>query len=193
MKTKRTYWRDYKSSGRVRSRMPARVVESVLVGMILTFTSSLRVDPVLATPAAAGAGLTAAEEATIELFRRASRSVVYITSITLRRDWFDLNVYEIPRGTGSGFVWDAKGRIVTNYHVLQGANAAQVTLQDQSVWDSKVIGVAPEKDLAVLEIAAPPDSLHPITVGSSADLQVGQSVLAIGPGSVGPVAMSMVV
>lgn len=183
MKTKRTYWRDYKSSGRVRSRMPARVVESVLVGVILTFTSSLPVDPVLATPAApaaAGAGLTAAEEATIELFRRASRSVVYITSISLRRDWFDLNVYEIPRGTGSGFVWDAKGRIVTNYHVLQGANAAQVTLQDQSVWDSKVIGVAPEKDLAVLEIAAPPDSLHPITVGSSADLQVGQSVLAIG-------------
>lgn len=74
MKTKRAYRRDYKSSGRVRSRMPARVVESVLVGVILTFTSSLPVDPVLATPAAAGAGLTAAEEATIELFRRASRS-----------------------------------------------------------------------------------------------------------------------
>lgn len=125
-------------------------------------------------------GLKTDELATIDLFRRASPSVAYITSISLRRDWFDLNVYEIPRGTGSGFVWDEEGRIVTNFHVIQGANAAQVTLFDRSVWDARVVGVAPEKDLAVLQIEAPVDSLHPIDLGSSADLLVGQSVYAIG-------------
>ena len=125
-------------------------------------------------------GLNTDELATIDLFRRASPSVAYITSISLRRDWFDLNVYEIPRGTGSGFVWDEEGRIVTNFHVIQGANAAQVTLFDRSVWDARVVGVAPEKDLAVLEIEAPADFLHPIVLGSSADLLVGQSVYAIG-------------
>jgi S1-C subfamily serine protease len=61
--------------------------------------------------------LTADEKRLTELFERASPSVVYITSITLRRDFFRLNVMEIPRGTGSGFVWDASGYIVTNYHV----------------------------------------------------------------------------
>jgi S1-C subfamily serine protease len=154
--------------------------------MVLSLLGAMNVVPfgpagaAPSTQTAPRGGLTAGEQATIELFRRASRSVVYITSISLRRDWFDLNVYEIPRGTGSGFVWDRQGRVVTNYHLLQGANAAQVTLHDQTVWDARVIGVAPEKDLAVLEIEAPSQSLDPITVGRSADLQVGQSVFAIG-------------
>ncbi|RMG48621.1 MAG: PDZ domain-containing protein [Acidobacteria bacterium] len=120
------------------------------------------------------------EMATIELFRRASPSVVYITSLALRRDIFTLNVQEIPRGTGSGFVWDEDGHIVTNFHVVQGSSGARVTLADQSTWDAELVGAAPEKDLAVLKIDAPPDRLQPIAIGSSHDLLVGQKVFAIG-------------
>jgi S1-C subfamily serine protease len=120
------------------------------------------------------------ELALTELFQRNSPSVVYITSIAVRRDFFSLNVMEIPRGTGSGFVWDEHGHVVTNYHVVQGGDAFQVTLADQSTWSAVPIGGAPEKDLAVLRIESPPDTLRPIDIGTSSDLLVGQSVLAIG-------------
>jgi S1-C subfamily serine protease len=120
------------------------------------------------------------ERATIELFRQASPAVVFITTHALRRDLFTLNVYEIPRGSGSGFVWDRQGHVVTNFHVLQGANRAQVTLADQSTWDAVTVGGAAEKDLAVLRIEAPPGKLPPIPLGRSSDLAVGQKVLAIG-------------
>jgi S1-C subfamily serine protease len=131
-------------------------------------------------PVAERAGLSQDERATIELFRRASPSVVFITTHELRRDFFTLNLLEIPRGTGSGFVWDRQGHVVTNFHVIQGANRAQVTLADQSTWDAVTVGGAPEKDLAVLRIEAPPGKLPPIPLGRSSDLAVGQKVLAIG-------------
>src|SRR2546430_729320 len=79
-----------------------------------------------------------------------------------------------------GFGWDKNGDVITNFHVIQEADAAQVTLGDQSTWKARVVGAAPDKDLAVLRIDAPPDRLHPIPVGTSKDLQVGQSVFAIG-------------
>jgi S1-C subfamily serine protease len=106
--------------------------------------------------------------------------VVNITSIALRRDFFRLNVMEIPRGAGSGFIWDQEGHVVTNFHVIRGGNRAEVTLADHSTWEARVVGVAPEKDLAVLKIDAPRESLRPLRIGSSHDLMVGQSVLAIG-------------
>jgi len=114
------------------------------------------------------------------LFQQASPSVVYITSITVRRDFFSLNVYEIPSGTGSGFLWDEHGHVVTNYHVIMEAQAAEVTLNDRSTWPAELVGTAPEKDLAVLRIEAPEEVLRPIAVGTSSDLLVGQTVLAIG-------------
>ena len=120
------------------------------------------------------------ERANIELFERLSPSVAYITSVTLRRDWYSLNIYEIPRGAGSGFVWDRRGHIVTNFHVLEGASSARVTLSDQSTWEAEVVGIAPEKDLAVVRIEAPGDQLAPIPVGISRNLRVGQAVFAIG-------------
>jgi len=120
------------------------------------------------------------ELATIELFRAAAPAVVFITSLSVRRDPFRLNVQQIPRGSGSGFIWDDRGHIVTNYHVIRGANAAQVTLSDQSTWAAKLVGVSEEKDLAVLRIEAPKPLLQPLPLGSSADLLVGQNVLAIG-------------
>jgi S1-C subfamily serine protease len=120
------------------------------------------------------------ERATIALFEHASPAVVYITSIALRRNRFSLNVTEIPQGSGSGFIWDRQGHVVTNFHVIAEANAAQVTLSDQSTWDAELVGRAPEKDLAVLKIKAPANKLTPLPIGRSENLRVGQSVFAIG-------------
>src|SRR6185369_5769617 len=124
--------------------------------------------------------LNEAERATVELFHNAAPSVVFITSLSVRRSAFRFNLTQIPRGTGSGFIWDDAGHIVTNFHVIQGGDAARVTLADQSTWDAKLVGTAPEKDLAVLKIEAPRDRLRPIPIGTASDLQVGQHVFAIG-------------
>jgi len=120
------------------------------------------------------------EQNTIDIFKNNSPSVTYVTSIALRRGFFSLNAVEIPQGTGSGFVWDAKGRIVTNFHVISDANRVQVTMADGSNWKAVLVGAAPDKDIAVLQIDAPASKLRPIALGTSADLQVGQKVFAIG-------------
>jgi S1-C subfamily serine protease len=120
------------------------------------------------------------EKATIALFRQASPSVVHITTLTVARDFFTLNLLQVPEGTGSGFIWDEAGHVVTNFHVIQNADAAQVTLADQSTWKAKRVGAAPDKDLAVLKIDAPNSRLKPIPVGTSQDLLVGQKAIAIG-------------
>ncbi|HTM08290.1 MAG TPA: trypsin-like peptidase domain-containing protein [Verrucomicrobiae bacterium] len=124
--------------------------------------------------------LAADEKSTIALFRQASPSVVHITTVTVARDFFTLNLLQIPEGSGSGFVWDENGNVVTNFHVIQNADAAQVTLADHSTWKARRVGAAPDKDLAVLKIDAPRNRLRPIPVGTSKDLQVGQSAFAIG-------------
>ena len=124
--------------------------------------------------------LSVEESLTIALFRKASPSVVNITTLTVRRDVFTLNLLEIPEGTGSGFVWDNAGHIVTNFHVIQNADVAQVTLADQSTLKARRIGVSPDKDLAVLQIDVAKSRLRPIPIGSSNDLRVGQKVYAIG-------------
>ncbi|MCB9603116.1 MAG: trypsin-like peptidase domain-containing protein [Sandaracinus sp.] len=133
--------------------------------------------PVLVTPRG---DLSEAERSTVELFANASPSVVFITKLSVRVDPFRRNAMAFPEGTGSGFVWDASGHVVTNFHVIAGADAARVTLGDASVWDAELVGAYPEKDVAVLRIRAPADQLRPLPVGTSADLQVGQHVFAIG-------------
>lgn len=120
------------------------------------------------------------EQTTIELFSNASPSVVYITTVALRTDRYSLNMFEIPQGTGSGFVWDDEGHVITNFHVIQGASAARVTLADHTTWEARLTGAAPDQDLAVLHIEAPSHRLRPIAVGVSGGLQVGQKVFAIG-------------
>jgi S1-C subfamily serine protease len=124
--------------------------------------------------------LAADEVADIEMFRRTSPSVVHITTLAAQRDMFSLNVQQVPRGTGTGFVWDEQGHIVTNFHVIQGGSAARVTLSDQSTHEAELVGAFPDRDLAVLRIKAPRDKLPPIALGSSRDLVVGQRVYAIG-------------
>lgn len=125
-------------------------------------------------------GLTAEETATIKLFENAAPSVCFITTSNVRQDYWTRNVMEIPGGTGSGFVWDNEGHIVTNFHVIQKADRYQVTLSDQSTYDATLIGVAPDKDLAVLKIDLPRNQLRPVPLGNSGQLRVGQSVFAIG-------------
>lgn len=120
------------------------------------------------------------ELSTIELYTRSSPSVAHITTSVQRRDFLSLNLFEIPQGTGSGFVWDKEGHIVTNFHVIRGANRAEVTLGDQSKWPARLVGTAPTKDLAVLKIDAPAEKLVPVELGDSTDLKVGQKVYAIG-------------
>lgn len=121
------------------------------------------------------------EQSTIELFRSASPSVVHVTSHVLARDRFSFNILEIPRGSGSGFVWDADGHIVTNFHVIEGASGRiKVLLVDNTTWDARVVGMSREDDLAVLKIEAPSNKLRPIPVGKSSDLRVGQKAFAIG-------------
>lgn len=131
-------------------------------------------------PVTARGNLSDEEKTTIEIFRRASPSVVNITSIAVRKNLLTADVTTAPKGTGSGVVWDEAGYIVTNLHVLAGTNAAKVTLADNSEWDARLAGLAPHQDLAVLKIDAPRRQLHPIAIGTSADLQVGQTVFAIG-------------
>jgi S1-C subfamily serine protease len=124
--------------------------------------------------------LGADEKATIAVFQSVSPSVVHITNVGLRRSAFTADVTEIPQGTGTGFVWDEHGYVVTNFHVIQGAQIAQVTLADGSTYQGTVVGSAADKDLAVVKIDAPMSKLQKIAIGTSSDLQVGQKVLAIG-------------
>ncbi len=138
--------------------------------------SSASANPRTVTPRG---DLAAAEKSTIEIFEASSPSVVHITSLAVRSD-LRFNEMRIPEGTGTGFVWDDQGHIVTNYHVIRTGNKARVTLSDNSRWDASLIGIAPDKDLAVLKVDAPPGKLTPIPIGTSSDLKVGQSVFAIG-------------
>lgn len=154
-----------------------------LIGLWLayqTFQPGLHDPDATPRPVTARGDLAEDEKNTIELFRSASPSVVYITSIAVRRNLFNLNVYEIPQGTGSGFVWDKQGRVVTNYHVISDANRIEVTLADRTTWKGVLVGAAPDQDIAVLQISAPASKLHPILIGDSDDLLVGQKVFAIG-------------
>ncbi len=118
------------------------------------------------------------ERRDIEVYRRASPSVVHISTAAVRRFFFD--VYEVPQGAGTGFFWDRAGHVVTNYHVVEGGNSFTITLSDHSEWEAEVIGVAPEKDLAVLRIDAPAEKLVTLDLGRSERLLVGQRVLALG-------------
>ena len=132
-----------------------------------------------ARPIAPAGSLAEDEKATISLYRQASKSVVNITTSEVGRN-FNLDVLEMPKGSGTGFIWDEKGYIVTNFHVVDGGNKFRVTLSDQSPWDAVFVGGEPNKDLAVLKIEAPAARLQPLLVGTSGDLEVGQKVFAIG-------------
>src|SRR5713226_4104179 len=121
------------------------------------------------------------EQKTIELYKNARPSVVHVTRLSVQRDFSTMNLEQIPEGTGSGFIWDDAGHVVTNYHVVRGADACQVALpDDQTPYNASVVGAFPDKDMAVLWIQAPKSKLQPIQIGRSSNLQVGQKAFAIG-------------
>jgi S1-C subfamily serine protease len=166
----------------VRAGTPAWCRRAALA-MLLTLCTSLLAQaraPAPPRPVTPRGALAADELNNIAVFKAVSPSVVNITALAVGRDFFSMNVQQVPRGTGSGFVWDDRGHIVTNFHVIQEANAARVTLADQTSHRAQLVGVFPDRDLAVLKIDAPKDKLPPIPVGTSRELQVGQKVYAIG-------------
>ncbi len=124
--------------------------------------------------------LAADELATIEIFERASPSVVFITTRQRVMNVWTRNVFSLPRGNGSGFIWDDLGHVVTNNHVVADASEAIVRLNDGRSYRATLIGASPAHDLAVLRIKVPIDRPPPVPIGASADLRVGQKVFAIG-------------
>src|SRR5690606_14795026 len=120
------------------------------------------------------------ERNSMEVFDAARPSVVFVTNQQLARNPYSFDLITVPRGSGTGFVWDKNGYIVTNYHVVEGARQITITLQDQSNWPAEVVGLAPERDLAVLKIKAPAKLLKALPLGDSSNLRVGRKVLAIG-------------
>ena len=124
--------------------------------------------------------LASDEQATIELFRQASPSVVYISTRRRVIDYWSRDVMSVPQGTGSGFIWDESGHVVTNFHVIEGASEAEVRLNDGRTYNAGLVGASPMHDLAVLRIDVPFDRPPAVPIGTSSDLQVGQKVFAIG-------------
>src|SRR6476646_5516261 len=120
------------------------------------------------------------ERATMAVFERATKSVVFISNTAIQRDFWSFDMLEVPQGSGSGFVWNKQGHLVTNFHVIYGANAIKVTLADRSEHQAKLVGADPDHDLAVLQIQVPETTLEALAIGTSQDLRVGQKVLAIG-------------
>ena len=126
------------------------------------------------------ASLTEDERNTIDVVGKSRNSVVFITNIQLVRDFFFGAEEKMPRGSGSGFVWDRRGHIVTNYHVIEDGVEFQVTLPDQQQRSAKLVGKDESKDIAVLKLDGDVSGLSPVTPGTSRDLLVGQKTIAIG-------------
>jgi S1-C subfamily serine protease len=126
------------------------------------------------------AALLPEELETVELFERASPSVVYVTNLGLARSSpFSRDVTEYPQGSGSGFLWDGRGHVVTNYHVIAGSQGLRVALGDKE-YEARVVGTAEHRDLAVLKLEGAPRRDAGLALGESSHLLVGQRVYAIG-------------
>ncbi|MDX1947691.1 MAG: trypsin-like peptidase domain-containing protein [Pirellulaceae bacterium] len=132
-------------------------------------------------PVPTGTGLdefTPEEQTHIQVYERANRSVVHITTKSAQRELIFL---EVPaEGTGSGSILDRAGHILTNFHVVDGAQEIRVTLHNGQSYDATLVGRDTPNDTAVLKVNAPPEELEPIALGDSSRLRVGQVVYAIG-------------
>jgi len=146
---------------------------SLLAGLLLTTSATAQIPDYSQFK-------TNDEENNIEIFKSVSPSVVNITNSRLVRSFYAFNPQEVPQGSGTGFVWNEEGYIVTNYHVVQQADRVTVTLQDGTSYAASAVGVDPDKDLAVLKIDVPDSELVAIVPGDSSLLEVGRKVIAIG-------------
>ncbi|PJD90668.1 MAG: peptidase [Legionella sp.] len=150
---------------------------------IRTLVACLLMTVMSATYAMALDKLLPDERNTIEIFQKASPAVVYVHRMSQVRSFHHL-MHVVPAGTGSGLIWDKEGHILTNFHVIKGADALAVTLNGTTV-PAKVIGIEPRLDLALLQIQSPValkslEDYHPLEIAASHDLLVGQKTVAIG-------------
>ncbi|MFZ5467071.1 MAG: S1C family serine protease [Pseudomonadota bacterium] len=170
-------------SARLLSRLPWLALLAVLLILIWQvpfgpwFGGGSGTEPRTVTPRG---DLAADEAATIELFEKARESVVFITTREQVQDLWTRDVFSVPRGTGSGFLWDEAGHVVTNFHVIQGASEAWIRLADGRQLRASLVGASPAHDLAVLRIGLGLKRPAPIPLGESHPLRVGQKVFAIG-------------
>ncbi len=164
----------------------------LLTGLLLTpyvkrwMGPEVKGDP---RPVTARGDLAEYEQTAVDVFKAASPAVVFVNTRALAQDRFSRRIFEVEAGTGSGFIWDKQGHIVTNYHVIkdilrtsaaiQSRNSVHVEFGDQS-FEAQLVNTSPAHDLAVLKIDAPAEVLHPVLIGRSSDLEVGQSAFAIG-------------
>lgn len=163
-----------------------RLLLYILIGVLIvifllprlqTLWISFTAEPRSVTPRGE---LAEVEKTNIEIFSQASPSVVFITSLSDQINFWTRNITRIPSGTGSGFIWDSNGHIVTNYHVVKGASAIHIGLFNQSTHKAVLVGASPEHDIAVLRMPIIPNMPVAIPIGSSHDLKVGQAMYAIG-------------
>ncbi|MRR16529.1 MAG: trypsin-like serine protease [Deltaproteobacteria bacterium] len=172
-----------------RGRMAVRIIWIALLGILIWVIWQQMPDirnwfspkPDASPRAVTARGdLAADEKATIELFEKSRDSVVFITTKSLVRDFWTRNVFSVPRGTGTGFIWDDAGHVITNFHVIEGASEATVKLSDGTDYKAGLVGASPAHDIAVLKIGVGFKHSTPVPLGTSHDLKVGQKVFAIG-------------
>jgi S1-C subfamily serine protease len=120
------------------------------------------------------------EKQTIKLFEESSPSVAFISTKVNVRDFWSRSVYSVPKGSGSGFVWDGNGHIVTNFHVIKDASYASIRFNDGKSYQATLVGASPQHDIAVLKISSFLNKKQALKIGTSSDLKVGQKVFAIG-------------
>ena len=168
--------------------MPSRLLRFTVIWLLLLAT--LRVmEPYLSALWFSASGprmvtprgsLSASEQATIAIFKNASPSVVHVFARAAPTVSLFSDEEESVVQSGSGIVWDAAGHVITNNHVINGTAQIGVRLTSGEFVGARVVGAAPTYDLAVLQLVRPKSVLHPIAIGDSANLQVGQSTFAIG-------------
>ena len=161
------------------------LIAAAALGAVIAWQAPNWIDPNVSADAvprvvAARGDLAEDEKSTIELFEKSKGSVVYITTSDRAMNPWTRNMFSIPKGTGSGFIWDDAGHVVTNNHVAQSGTQARVRLNDGRDYAAKRVGASPVHDLAVLRIVVPANRPRPVPVGTSGDLKVGQKVFAIG-------------
>jgi S1-C subfamily serine protease len=165
-------WKDFRTGA-----IGAVIAISIVFGLMHFQGAGVSLGKALTLPS-----LSSSEKRTVEAYQATNESVVFITTISLSVDPFDLFPEYRPRqGTGSGVIIDSKNAIVlTNLHVIGKADRIEITLADGLNYKARLIGFDPDSDVAVIQIIDPPENLVAAQLGTSGTLQVGQDVLAIG-------------
>jgi S1-C subfamily serine protease len=161
-------------------RLSLSLLSGLLTAVLLSTAACTPRAEAAPRPVTPRGDLTAEEHSNIEVFETWKGSVAFITTSSRVMDFWTRDVMSVPRGTGSGFVWDEQGHVITNLHVIAGAAQATVKLADGRDYPAVLVGVSEAHDIAVLKISPVGKPLVPVAIGTSDDLRVGQKVFAIG-------------